>query len=155
MEKEWLNIINKIKQLFGILNSRANKEKRWIRFAGKGGSAKTPAQQEAQSKVGKEWGPIVGVSNQSQPLKEALSHVMVFSHEEGVEVVVPVCKTAAAVFDYVHNEMVALGKEHLFSKELVKKAKGGGPFYGLIRGKKKKIHGWSIIDRISPSELSD
>ena len=51
--------------------------------------------------------------------------------------------------------MKCLGKEHLFSKELVKKAKGGGPFYGLIRGKKKKIHGWSIIDRISPSEMSD
>jgi hypothetical protein len=119
----------------------------------KGGSAKTQLQQEARSKVGIKWGPIVGVSNQSDHLKEVLSHVMVFSHEEGVEVVVPVCKTAAAVFDYVHNEMVALGKEHLFSKELVKKAKGGGPMYGLIRGKKKKIHGWSIIDQIPPSEL--
>ena len=51
----------------------------------KGGSANTPAQQEARSKVGKEYGPLVGVSNQSQPLKEALSHIMVFFHEEGAE----------------------------------------------------------------------
>lgn len=121
----------------------------------KGGSAKTPLQQKARSEVGTKWGPIVGMSNQSDHLKYVLSHVMVFSHKEGVQVVVPVCKTASAVFDYVHNEMVALGKEHLFSKELVKKAKGGGPMYGLIRGKKKKIHGWSIIDRIPPSEFSD
>lgn len=121
----------------------------------KGGSAKTPLQQKARSKVGTKWGSIVGLSNQSDHLKEVLSYIMVFSHEEGVQIIVPVCKSAAAVFDYLHNEMVALGKEHLFSKELVKKAKGGGPFYGLIRGKKKKISGWSIIDRIPPSEFND
>lgn len=116
----------------------------------KGGSANTPLQQEARSKVGTKWGPIVGLSNQSDNLKNALSYIMVFYHEEGVQVIVPVCKSAAEVFDYLHNEVVALGKEYLFSKELVKKAKGGGPMYGLIRGKKKKIYGWSIIDRIAP-----
>jgi hypothetical protein len=109
----------------------------------KGGSANTPAQQEARSKVGKEYGPLVGVSNQSQPLKEALSHIMVFSHEEGAEVVVPVCKTAAAVFDYVHNEMVTLGKEHLFSKELVKKSKRWWSIL-WVDSRKKEKNSWLV-----------
>lgn len=89
----------------------------------KGGSANTQLQQKARSKVGKEWGPIVGLSNQSDDLKNALSYILIFYHEEeNVEVIIPQCKSAAEVFDYLHNEVVALGKEHLFSKDLVKKA---------------------------------
>lgn len=117
----------------------------------KGGSAQTQLQQEARSKVGTTWGPIVGLANQSEKLKDALSFLLVFYHEEeNVEILIPVCKSAAEVFDFLHNEVVALGKEHLFSKEFVNKAKSGGPMYDLIKGQKKKIYGWSIIERIAP-----
>jgi hypothetical protein len=96
----------------------------------KGGSANTELQQQARSKVGKDWGPIVGLSNQSNDLKNALSYIMIFYHEEeNVEVIIPVCRSAAEVFDYLHNELVVLGKEYLFPKELVNKAKGGGAMY--------------------------
>jgi hypothetical protein len=55
---------------------------------------------------------------------------MIFYHEEeNVEVIIPVCRSAAEVFDYLHNELVVLGKEYLFPKELVNKAKGGGAMY--------------------------
>jgi hypothetical protein len=75
-------------------------------------------------------GPIVGLSNQSNDLKNALSYIMIFYHEEeNVEVIIPVCRSAAEVFDYLHNELVVLGKEYLFPKELVNKAKGGGAMY--------------------------
>lgn len=120
----------------------------------KGGSTNSPLQQEARSKVGTEWGPIVGLGNQSQGLKDTLSKIMVFYHEgENVKVTIPVCKSAAEVFDCLNSKLVVLGKEHLFSKEMAKKAKGGGPMYGLIKGSKKRIYGWSIIERISPSEV--
>lgn len=119
----------------------------------KGGSANTPLQQEARSRVGTKWGPIVGLKNQSQALRDVLLQIMVFYHEgENVKVEIPVCKTAAEVFDCLNSKLVVLGKEHLFSKEMAKKAKGGGPMYGLIRGSKKRIYGWSIIDRRSPPE---
>lgn len=121
----------------------------------KGGSAKTATQQEARSKVGKTWGPVIGLANQSDDLKKALSYIMVFYHEkENVEIIIPPMKSGAAVFDFLHLELVTIGKEHLFSKEFVKKAKGGGPMYALIRGKKKKIHGWAIIDRIDATEIA-
>lgn len=122
----------------------------------KGGFAKTQLQQEARSKVGKIWGPIVGLANQGDDLKKALSYLMVFRHEkENVEIILPPMKSAAAVFDYLHIMLVAIGKEHLFSKDTVKKAKGGGPMYTLIRGKKKRIYGWTIIDRIAVTEVAD
>lgn len=119
----------------------------------KGGSANTQLQQEARSKVGKAWGRSVGLSNQSSGLKAALSYILIFRHEEGVEVTIFPCDSAAELFDTLHAEVTALGKEQLFSKDTVKKAKGGGPMYGLIRGKKKKIYGWSIVDRVDPENF--
>lgn len=122
----------------------------------KGGSANTQLQWEARSKVGKTWGPVVGLSNQSNDLKTALSHIMVFRHEEeNVEVLIPPCKSAVELFDYLHNEVASLGKEDLFSKERSQKVKGGGAMYNLIRGKKKKIYGWSIAKRIPPDTVAD
>jgi len=122
----------------------------------KGGSAKTEIQQQARSKVGKTWGPIVGMSNQSIDLKKALSNFMIFYHEkENVEVIIPPCRSAAELFNFLQNEVREIGKEYLFPDELVKKAKGGGPMYGLIHGKKKKIYGWSIVERISPPQIDD
>lgn len=122
----------------------------------KGGSANTKLQQEARSKVGKVWGPKVGLLNQSNDLKTALSYHMIFHHEkENVSVIIPPMNSAAELFDYLHNEVVVLGKEHLFPKEFVTKAKGGGAMYNLIRGKKKRIYGWVIIDCIDLTQIFD
>lgn len=106
----------------------------------KGGSANTQLQQEARSQVGKIWGSVVGLANQSDALKKALSYILIFRYEkENVEIIIPPMKSAAAVFDYLHEQLVGIGKEHLFSKEYVQKAKKGGAMYSLIQGKKKEF----------------
>lgn len=122
----------------------------------KGGSANTTLQQEARSKVGKVWGPKVGLLNQSNDLKTALSSSMIFHHEkENVTIIIPSMNSAAELFDFLHNEVKTLGKKHLFPKEYVIKAKKGGSMYNFIRGTRKRVYGWVILDRMNGTDILD
>lgn len=117
-----------------------------------GGSRNTPAQQQARSKVGQTWGSHVGLLNQSFELKQCISKFLLFKHKDGFQVLISPSNSGSEVFDKLHKAVVAENCEYLFDKDFLKKAKGGGPMYGLLKGKKKSIHGWSIIGRFDAEE---
>lgn len=117
-----------------------------------GGSRNTPEQKRARQKVGETWGSYVGLLNQSAELKQCISKYLLFQHKDGFQILISPSISGSEVFDKVHEAVVQRNQEHLFDKKFVKKAKGGGPMYALLKGKKKSIHGWSIIGRFDSKE---
>lgn len=145
--------LNRLNQA-GWFNSEVQR-KNGNRGGAKGGSKNTQAQFEARSKVGKKYGKIVGVSNQSEALILTVNSTLVFQHKNAPEnlFLIPPQISAYACAIALNEECELIGRSDIMLD--LCKVKKGGPWYALLKQKKKKIYGWSIIQIIPNSNFSN
>nr|YP_764437.1 putative site-specific DNA endonuclease [Stigeoclonium helveticum]ABF60223.1 putative site-specific DNA endonuclease [Stigeoclonium helveticum] len=126
-----------------------------LRGGAKGGLANTAAQFEARSKVGNKYGKIVGISNQSENLKSTLKCILIFKHTDAPDTLFYISPqvSAYAVAEALNSECESMNRQDIMLD--LPKIKKGGPWYALLRGKRKKIYGWTIIEIIADLDILD
>lgn len=120
-----------------------------------GGSRNTQAQWEARSQVGRRYGRQVGLSNQSQNLRQIFTQILVFQHllREDQFFYIGPCESVMEVVNSLNQECENRNLSDL--KVDLQKVRSGGPFYTLIKGEKNRAYGWTILEVLDPEDLLD
>lgn len=116
-----------------------------------GGSRKTLNQQTARNVVGKTYGRIIGLQNQSSVLQETLTNkILVFKHKSDSNpnrrFLVSDQPGAIDVARELTKQCEDLKLPYL--NPPLEKIKKGGPFYNLLKKKRPSAYGWVLLEII-------
>lgn len=121
-----------------------------------GGSRNTEAQRAARSAVGKQFGEMVGLTRQSDQLKDELGKILVFSHKNLPNEFFFVAdqKSATEIAGFLNQECDNRNCDASVKLDIAKVNKGG-VFFRLIRGVSPTAYGWKIVQRFDESLMDD
>lgn len=137
----------------GFFNSDFQQEM-GLRGGSKGSSAGSLSQFEARQTVGRRYGVITGKSNQSQELRVFLSNYSVWAHLD----------TRNRKQGSTDELFCIISPKETFVKlaeELNNFVPGSIPItkvatmHKLVRGQRKRIYGWRIVDTLTRSQATD
>jgi hypothetical protein len=148
-----INFLNKTLKK-GWYNSKVQSEL-GKRGGKKGGARNTTEQWQARSQVGRTYGRITGLANQSDKLRNILLNTFVFIHKEAKDEIflVPSQESVIDIARFINEQCKERNLTHL--KLDLEKIKSGGPFYQLIKQTKKSAYGWLILETFSLDEFDD
>ncbi len=120
----------------------------WQRIQGlkggsKGGSKNTINQWNARQKVGLAYGRIVGISNQSTPLKEFLKHYVLWKHKS--DSVLYETEPAESLSDVIRQ----------LEKHKPGFIRNYSSFHKMVLGERARMYGWEIVNKVIRSEAKE
>ena len=102
-----------------------------LRGGPKGGSRNTLSQQEARSKVGRTYGRVTGMGNQSTRLKTILQQKLCWTYKDGATFETGSSESAMQIINQLNG----------FRPSSIKNASS---FYKVLHNERKHMYGWTL-----------